>query len=92
MRPISAKTLADLGWQQILGALALRAKTDLGKARCLARPFLETADEVREQHARTEELRAMAVAERLALPLWGVRDVSAMLERAQKGGRLLSAF
>jgi DNA mismatch repair protein MutS2 len=88
MRSIPEKTLNDLEWPQILRALSERAKTDLGKARALSRPFLEGADSVHEELARIEELRALAVTERLSLPFWGVRDVRGLLERAQKGGTL----
>ncbi|MBI5544719.1 MAG: endonuclease MutS2, partial [Deltaproteobacteria bacterium] len=86
--PFPAKTLEDLQWSEILSALAQRAKTDLGKQRCRTRPFLASAAEVREELARVEELRALAVEERLALPLWGVRDVQPLLDRASKGGTL----
>jgi DNA mismatch repair protein MutS2 len=84
----SDKTLADLQWSKVLDALGARAKTDLGKARSLARRFLTRAEEVEEALARIEELRRLAVEERLELPLWGVRDVSSLLERAGKRGTL----
>jgi len=88
MRPVPEKTLADLQWQQILQALAQRAKTDLGKARGLGRAFLDSAAQVKEELARVDELVRLQVEEQLTLPIWGVRDVRPLLDRAAKGGTL----
>lgn len=88
MNPIPAKTLHDLQWNAILEALASRAKTDLGKARCLARPFLPGPAEVREELDKTEELRTLWIQEHLTLPLYGVRDIKNLLARSSKGGAL----
>ena len=91
MNPIPEKSLANLQWGAVLKALADRAKTDLGKERCAARPFLDKAEDVRSELARIEELRGLAVEERLALPSWGVKDVKALLYRASKNGTLEGA-
>lgn len=84
----SEKTLADLQWPKVQQALGARAKTDLGKARGLSRGFFASADAVRESLAQVEELRRLALEERLELPLWGVRDVRPLMERAGKRGTL----
>ncbi len=91
MTPIAQKTLDDLQWNQVLAALGQRAKTDLGKARCLARPFFDHQEEIERELKRTEEQRRLAIEERLSLPSWGIRDVRAQLERAEKGGALDSS-
>ena len=88
MNRIPAKTLEDLQWSSILQALASRAKTDLGRARCLVRPFLETTEAIRAELERSEELSKLSVEEQLTLPLWGVQDIRKPLERASKGGTL----
>ena len=91
MSQIPAKTLDNLQWKLILQALATRSKTDLGRARSLARTFLETPDEVRDALARSEELSRLAIEEQLSLPLWGIQDIRKPLERASKGGTLEGA-
>jgi DNA mismatch repair protein MutS2 len=88
MIQIAEKTLHDLQWPKILQALAQRAKTDLGRARSLKRPFLDSAELVREELARSEELARLSLEEQLTLPLWGVQDIGVLLQRASKGGTL----
>ena len=88
MITIPPRTLADLEWQKILDALAGRSKTDLGRTRCLARSFLDEPEDVRESLARIEEVRALAVEQRLSIPVWGVRDIRGPVDRASKGGML----
>ncbi|MFN7131129.1 MAG: hypothetical protein ACK4N5_03550 [Myxococcales bacterium] len=85
--PISPKVLADLEWPKLLAALAERARTDLGRKRCLDRPFLDSADEVRTALAHVEELEVLT-SQSLALPSWGVRDIRVLVDRAAKGGTL----
>ncbi len=85
--PISQKILDDLEWSTILDALASRARTDLGRARCLARPFLDSADEARESLASIDELNVLT-SQSLSIPSWGVRDVRPLIDRAAKGGTL----
>lgn len=85
--PISQKLLDDLEWPTLLAALAERARTDLGRARCLSRPFLPTADEARESLAEIDELGVLT-AQSLSIPSWGVRDIRPLIDRAAKGGTL----
>src|SRR5262245_33180327 len=88
MRPFSPKTCDNLQWPTILGALAERTKTDLGRALALKRPFLETAGVIHRELERTTELMALSVQDQTALPLWGIHGIASQLERAAKGGTL----
>jgi DNA mismatch repair protein MutS2 len=81
------RTEQELGWPEILAALAARCRLPAGRRRALALPFLGTADEAREALARVGEARGLSEAG-IALPLGGVGDVEGHLERASKGGVL----
>jgi DNA mismatch repair protein MutS2 len=83
----SSRTLQDLAYADILGALAARCRTDVGRERARARPFLDGPDSVQSALARVEEARAL-LAENEALPLEGVADVRGSVERAAKGALL----
>ena len=85
--PFSTRTLQDLAYADILTALGARCRTDVGRGRALARPFLDGPDSVRAAMARVEEARAL-LAESEALPLDGVADVRSHVERASKGALL----
>lgn len=84
---IRPETLTALGWAQLQQALASRARTDPGKARALARPFLPDREAVLAELARVEEARALR-GEPLKLPLAGITDLGPLLERAARGGIL----
>jgi DNA mismatch repair protein MutS2 len=79
---VTPKTRADLGFPQLLQALADRCRTPLGVARALARAFLAD-DAVPHALATVDEARACLEQEE-ALPLDGVEDVRALLVRAEK--------
>src|SRR5512143_2619481 len=81
------RTLEELGWPEILNALAERCRLPAGRARAHALPFQPDAAAVREALARVGEARALSEAA-WSLPLGGVGDVEAYLERAGKGGVL----
>jgi DNA mismatch repair protein MutS2 len=85
--PFSSRTLQDLAYADVLGALAARCRTDVGRERALLRPFLEGPDNVRAALARIEEARAL-LRQAEPLPLDGVADVRGNVERAAKGALL----
>src|SRR5260370_35930560 len=65
----------------------MRCHTEPGKNRGLSLRFLNSEDEVRASLSRTEEARWLA-EEEFSLPLGGVVDARAWLERAGKGAAL----
>jgi len=71
----------------VLAALAARCRLPAGRSAALARPFLPTAADVREELLRVEEARRLSEAG-AGLPLGGVGDVEGHLDRAAKGGVL----
>jgi DNA mismatch repair protein MutS2 len=81
------ETLRELGWPQILAALAARCRLPAGRRAAEALPFLPDAAAVREALATVDEGRRLAEAG-VALPLGGVVDVESHLDRAAKGGVL----
>jgi DNA mismatch repair protein MutS2 len=81
------RTLTELGWTEVLEALAARCRLPAGRRDALARPFLPTAADAREELQRVEEARRLSESG-AALPLGGVGDVDAHLDRASKGGVL----
>ncbi|MFO0583655.1 MAG: Smr/MutS family protein [Anaeromyxobacter sp.] len=81
------RTLAELGWPDVLAALAARCRLPAGRAAAVARTFLPTAPDVREELLRVEEARRLSEAG-TSLPLGGVGDVEGHLDRAAKGGTL----
>jgi DNA mismatch repair protein MutS2 len=81
------RTETELGWPEILSALAGRCRLPAGRRAALALPFLPTAAEAREALARVGEARRLSEAGSL-LPLGGVGDVEGHLDRAARGGVL----
>ena len=81
------QALEDLGLPRLLEALAARARTDLGRSRALGRGPQGDAEGVRAALALVEEARLLAGQQR-ALPLGGVGDVRAAVERARRGAML----
>jgi DNA mismatch repair protein MutS2 len=86
---ISERTLEDLGWPKLLGALAGRAVTTLGVERALALPFLSDKGAALRSFGLIEEVRLL-LREELPIPLGAVEDVGTLLLRASKGA-ILSA-
>jgi len=84
---IAQRTLEDLGYAEVLRALAHRCRTEPGRERALARPFLGTEEEVSEALALVTESRRLA-QEQFSLPLGGVTDLRSALELASKNGLL----
>jgi DNA mismatch repair protein MutS2 len=81
------RTETELGWPDVLAALAARCRLPAGRGRALALGFLPAAEDAREALARVGEARALAESG-LALPLGGVGDVEDHLGRVAKGGVL----
>ncbi|SEU25798.1 DNA mismatch repair protein MutS2 [Myxococcus fulvus] len=84
---ISQKTLEDLGFGDVLRALTQRCRTEPGRERVLARPFLDTAEQVSEALALVGEARTLS-QEQFSLPLGGVVDLRIHVGHASKGGTL----
>ncbi len=84
---VSHRTLAALGFDELQKAIAARCRTEVGKERGRARPFLPSLAEVSAALALVDEARALR-AEPLTLPLSGLTDVRPSLDRAAKGGML----
>lgn len=84
---ISDRTLTALGFDQIRAAVAGRCRTEMGKARALARPFLPAADEVLASFRLVSEARALK-QEPLSLPIGGLTDVRTNVDRAHRGALL----
>jgi DNA mismatch repair protein MutS2 len=81
------RTLRELGWPEVLGALSARCRLPAGRRRALALPFQEDAAAARAALDRVAEARALSEAA-FSLPLGGVGDVEAHLDRAARGGVL----
>ncbi len=84
---VSERTLRDLGFNRILQALGARARSEVGRARALARPFLGSPGEVRDALSLVEEARSLS-EQQLSLPLSNVVDVRDAAERAAKSAML----
>lgn len=87
MQPLAAKVLRDLRFHDLGQALAARAQTDVGRARCLAWPFPADAAAVTASLDLVEEIRGLN-GEGWELPVGAVRDVRPLSERAKRGGVL----
>ena len=81
------RTLEDLGYADVLRALAQRCRTPMGQERALARPFLDTREAVTEALALVDEARRLG-QEQVSLPYGGSVDLRDAVARAQKGGTL----
>ncbi len=84
---VNEKTLNELAWPQLCAELARRARTPMGRERCVALLPGDDADEARRRLARVEEARLLARHER-ELPLADAVDVRPSLGRAQREGTL----
>lgn len=80
---VDARTAADLGWSQILAALAERTRTVVGREQAIALPYLSRREEIGTSLARIEEVRALLRIND-PIPVGGVEDVRAALCRATK--------
>ena len=85
----STRTLADLGFSEVTRALAARCRTEVGRGRAAALPFLQTGDEVRQSLRRIEEARGLADGS--PMPLDALPDLRPAVQRAGKGAALQPA-
>jgi DNA mismatch repair protein MutS2 len=84
---VDAKALADLGWPQLLEALAARTHTVRGQEAARALAFAAGIAEATERAEEISEARRLR-AEGAELPWGGVHELRATLVRGQKGGSL----
>lgn len=84
---VTPRTLTALGFDDVRAAIGARCRTEVGRERGLARPFLDGVAEVLASLERVDEARALK-QEPLSLPLSGLVDLRPSLERASKGGML----
>ncbi len=84
---IAQRTLEDLGFAEVLRALAHRCRTAPGKERAAVRPFLDTEDQVTDALSLVAEARLLS-QEQFSLPLGGVSDLRDAVNRSSKGGML----
>ena len=84
---VNEKALDELGWPKLCAALALRARTPMGRERCLALLPGDDPDLARTRLARVEEARVLRRHER-ELPLAEAVDVRPSLGRAAREGTL----
>lgn len=84
---IAAKTLADLGWSQLVDFLARRTHTRRGEAEAHALVFFDEPELAADRIAEIAEARYLSTQD-AALPFGGIQDVVTPARRAEKGGTL----
>ena len=84
---IAERTLRDLGFEEVLDALAHRCRTAPGAERAKARPFLTTQPEVSDALRRINEA-TLLLEQQFSLPLGALVDVRPAVDRAEKGAML----
>ncbi|HTJ41936.1 MAG TPA: Smr/MutS family protein [Kofleriaceae bacterium] len=87
MTAISDKTLADLGWPTLVEHWVRRAATARGQAAIRAHGFFDDPAAARSRVEEISEARALASMD-AALPLGGIEDVAAAIERVRKAAAL----
>ncbi len=89
IQPLSTndRTLTDLGWPQLLAALAEGAGTARGQVIARTLPFLDSRAAVETSLLRIEEVRGLLRLDQ-GLPLGGIGDPESALDRAEKGAAL----
>jgi DNA mismatch repair protein MutS2 len=85
--PCPDKTLADLEWQRLLGAIAERCHGPMGKDLALERGFARTREEIASRLAEASEAARLG-AEGTPLPAREVPDVRELVGRLRVGGAL----
>src|SRR3954469_2287490 len=84
---VNEKALNELGWPRLCTQLSTRARTPMGKERCLALLPGDDPDQARTRLLRVEEARVLRRHER-ELPLADAVDVRPSLGRAAREGTL----
>ena len=87
---IGVKTLEDLGWPTLVEHWARRCATARGAAAVRAVALFERPDEARARAAEIAEARDLAARD-ARLPLGGIADIAAALERVRKAAALDAA-
>ena len=82
--PLVTRSIRSLDWEIVLEALAERAATSIGHARCAALPFLDTVQEARLALERVDEMMELR-ADGRAPSFGGIEDVDPHLRAASKG-------
>ena len=80
-----ARTLDALDWGAVLAALAGHARTERGRRACAATALAETGEEARRLLAEVAEVWRLEDEEGATIPVGGVGDVAALVERAGRG-------
>ncbi len=84
---ISPKTLDDLGWPTLIDHWAKRCATRRGEAAVRADVLLGAIDDARARAAEITEARGLRARD-VALPLGGILDIAAAIERVRKAAAL----
>jgi DNA mismatch repair protein MutS2 len=84
---ISPKTLDDLGWPTLIDHWAKRCATRRGEASVRAGVLLDAIDDARARAAEVSEARGLRARD-AALPLGGILDIAAAIERVRKAAAL----
>ncbi len=84
---ISAKTLDDLGWPTLVDHWAKRCATRRGEAAVRALALFERIEDARARGIEIAEARRLANHD-AALPLGGIADVAAAIDRVRKAAAL----
>jgi DNA mismatch repair protein MutS2 len=84
---ISPKTLDDLGWPTLIDHWAKRCATRRGEASVRAGVLLGAIDDARARAAEISEARGLRARD-AALPLGGILDIAAAIERVRKAAAL----
>src|SRR5713101_6771054 len=87
LRAVNEKALRELGWPRLCAELASRARTPMGRERCLALLPLDDAAVAQRRLQLMEESRVLRQHER-ELPLSDAVDVRPALGRAAREGTL----
>ncbi len=85
--PCPPKTRSDLEWDRLLGALADRCVSEMGKALARDLPFASTREETRRLQSEAREAAELLAAGE-PLPLVGLGDVSGAIGRVGASGVL----
>ena len=85
-----AKSLNDLGWPTLVDHWAKRCATARGQASVRASPLLEDVEAARLRASEVSEARALAARD-ARLPLGGIADIAASIERVRKAAALEAA-
>lgn len=84
---VAPRTLEDLGFPEVLTALARRCRTPGGQERAQTRRFLDTREEVELALEKIRQARVLS-EQQLSLPFGGFGELRPSLERAEKSGLL----